>query len=140
METSDGKDISALLFDEGNTVRDFSVTEFALSKSLRKGKYRYVHYTKDYFIEEYPEGYGELYDLETDPWEMRNLFFEKQYAEKVNELQADLMDWLLSSSRVKTVLGTPPLSGEQYVTRYGNTVALDGKINPDYIPRGARYS
>ncbi|MFC1462084.1 sulfatase [Verrucomicrobiota bacterium] len=40
METSDGKDITHLLEGKSGGVRDIGVTEFAWSKSVRKGRYR----------------------------------------------------------------------------------------------------
>jgi len=67
LETSDGKDLTRLLRGEKDEVHKIGVTEFAWSKSVRKGKYRYVYYPTEMFRDEYPEGFGELYDLEKDP-------------------------------------------------------------------------
>ena len=54
-------------------MRRVAVTEFAFSKSVRKGRYRYVHYPVGMFARFGPEwrerGFAELYDLEADPWE-----------------------------------------------------------------------
>lgn len=38
------------------------------------------------FKEEYPEGFGELYDIEKDPWEMENLYFYPEYSQIVKEI------------------------------------------------------
>lgn len=133
METSDGKDISHLLRGETGAAREIGVTEFAWSKSVRKGNFRLVWYPREMFADEYPEGFGELYDLETDPWEMRNLFFEPDCADTVRELQADLTDWLITTARPKTILPSVQRNTPQSTSRYSNAVNADGKINPDRI-------
>jgi choline-sulfatase/uncharacterized sulfatase len=133
METSDGKDITGLLHGKEKPVREIGVTEFAWSKSVRKGKYRLVYYPKEMFAEEYPEEFGELYDLKADPWEMRNLFFEEEYTETVAELQGDLLNWTITTTRPATIHAMPLAGGEQYITRFGHSVNRDGKINPKRI-------
>jgi len=91
------------------------------------------------FPEEYPDGFGELYDLETDPWEMRNRYFDADYREKVQELRADLLEWLITTTRPRTVSGvnssrfdTPGLN-RQRIGRYQTVVNQDGKINPKLL-------
>jgi len=133
METADGKDISHLLRGETAEVHKIAVTEFAWSKSVRKGKYRLVYYPLDMFVDDYPEGFGELYDLEADPWEMRNLYFELEYQELTREMKQDLLDWLITTTRPATVGFFQPVAGRQRITRYGHAVNADGKINPDRI-------
>ena len=49
METSDGQDISRLLAGEQRGTDRIGVTEFAWSKSIRKGQYRLVHYPRAFF-------------------------------------------------------------------------------------------
>ena len=139
METSDGRDISDL-FGGGATDGDrIGVTEFAWSKSIRKGEYRLVHYPRAFFPEEYPDGFGELYDLEADPWEMRNLYFDAKHQAKVQELRAALLEWLITTTRPGTVSGvnssrfdTPELN-RQRLQRYQTVVNRDGKINPKLL-------
>ena len=135
METSDGKSLDALLTGGTEPVKDLGVTEFAWSKSLRKGKYRYVYYPKEMFAEEHPDGFGELYDLEADPWEMHNLYFDPGHADVLADMKASLMDWLVTSSRPTTV--QPPagrlVSGPQFRTRYHHSVNADNKMHPDRI-------
>jgi choline-sulfatase/uncharacterized sulfatase len=82
------------------------------------------------FPAEYPHGFGELYDLEDDPWEMNNLYFEPQYAHMTQELREDLMDWLITTTRVVTALGSQP-QGNQTITRCKNTINWDGKFAPE---------
>lgn len=137
-ETGDGKDISHLLRGETGPVHDFGVTEFAWSRSLRKGDFRLVYYPPEMFAKDYPDGFGELYDLRADPWEMRNLYFEPDYADKVRELERDLVDWLITTTRPTTLLPHVKELTDQRVMRFENAVNLDGKVPPDCI-RKLRY-
>ena len=138
METADGRDISELLAGGNEPVRDIGITESAWSKSVRKGRYRLVYYPPDMFPDTCPDGFGELYDMEQDPWEMQNLFFEPDYRQTVAELQGDLLRWLVTSARPRTVLPAVHLDGEQAMTRYRNSTLADGKLNPSYLRRGAK--
>lgn len=138
METSDGKDVAHLLRGERGEVRAVGVTEFAWSKSVRKGQYRYVHYPREMFAKEYPDGFGELYDLAADPWEMTNLYFDPAHADLVRGLQHDLLDWLATTTRPVTILPYADQPNAQRHVRYRNAVNLDGKIHPDRIRETAR--
>ena len=133
METADGKDISHLLRGDTGEVRKVAVTEFAWSKSVRKGRFRLVYYPREMFAEEHPNGFGELYDLESDPWEMKNLFFDPAYADTVREMKDELTDWLISTTRPKTILPAAKSDTKQTFTRYNNAVNADGRIHPDRI-------
>jgi arylsulfatase len=139
LETFDGKDISHLLRGESGDVHKVGVTEFAWSKSLRKGKWRLVYYPPEMFAEEYPQGFGELYDLEADPWEKRNLYFEPACQPVVVELQRDLLEWLITTTRPRTVHGTHVWTSPYVTTRYGHTTDADGKIHPDRIRKSAAW-
>ncbi len=136
METSDGRDISPMLAGEPGDPDHLGLTEFAWSKSLRKGDYRLVHYPRAMFPAEYPDGFGELYDLAADPWEMRNLYFEPDYQDIVAELRSDLLEWLITTTRPGTVSGVnsarfgAPALNRQRRQRYQTVVNRDGKINP----------
>jgi choline-sulfatase/uncharacterized sulfatase len=149
MQTSDGKDISHLLMGGEGEVHKIGVTEFAWSKSVRKGRYRLVYYPPEMFPDQYPDGFGELYDLEVDPWEMYNLYFDQAYAGVVGELQRDLLAWLITTTRPTSALGldVPPgettvqgfggvfhdAEDEQVITRYHCSVNADGKFHPDRL-------
>jgi len=130
LETSDGVDLSPLLAGGSGQVRRLAVTEFAWSKAVRKGDWRLVYYPPEMFAEEYPSGFGELYDLAADPWEMRNLYFEPDRAEIVRELERDLLDWLVTTTRPCTTLGMDLPRGDQTITRFGRTMLTDLKIPP----------
>jgi arylsulfatase len=133
METADGKDISPLLSGRSGEIRKVGVTEFAWSKSVRKGPYRLVHYPREMFADEYPGGFGELYNIQDDPWEMHNLFFDPDRAEAVRELQRELTDWLITTTRPATILPAVAKTSEQAALYYRNAVNVDGKIHPDRI-------
>ncbi len=133
METSDGRDISRLLAGESEEVHRCGMTEFAWSKSIRRGPYRLVFYPRDMFPEQYPDGFGELYNLEQDPWEMTNLFFEAEHADVVNELKTEMLDWLIRTTRPTTILPHVKQKTDQREIHYENAVNADSKIHPDLI-------
>lgn len=133
METADGKNISLMLSGESGEARGVGVTEFPWSKSLRKGKYRFVYYPPEMFPKEYPDGFGELYDLEADPWEMKNLYFELGFQGIMHDMERELIRWLITTTRPATVHPLKVRETYQTITRYHHTVNFDGKINPDHI-------
>jgi arylsulfatase A-like enzyme len=137
MPTADGKDLSALLGGGDEPVHDIAVTEFAWSRSVRKGNFRLVWYPRGMFPEQYPDGFGELYDLDADPWEMTNLYFQPDYRQKVQEMQADLTDWLVTTTRPVTVLQVNPDQRDRTDPskriRYKCAVEADGKLDPRRI-------
>jgi len=105
MPTVDGEDIRPLLEGRDAPVRAFGVTEHAWSKALLKGNWRLVYYPRRMFADDFDgKEFGELYDLGQDPWEMHNLFFSPEHQDKIRELQRDLMDFLMTTSSVKTIL------------------------------------
>jgi len=133
METSDGKNITSLLKGEGGEVRDIAVTEFAWSKSVQKGDWRLVYYPPEMFKEEYPDGFGELYNLADDPWEMNNRFFDADQQERVREMQADLLNWLITTTRPVSTNCADLAEGPQRTKRYKVVVNADSKIHPDNL-------
>lgn len=141
METSDGREYSHLLTGGRGALREIAVTEFAWSKSVRRGCYRYVYYPREYYAAEgYPDGFGELYDLEADPWEMKNLYFDPSHAAVVESMRAMLLDWLVTTTRPATVLPWVRFEGNQSITRYDNSVNADGKVHPDRVRQAkAKY-
>jgi len=141
LETSDGIDLSHLLAGESGAVHRVGVSEFAWSKSLRKGRYRLVHYPPDMFPQEHPDGFGELYDLETDPWEIRNLYFDAEYQDVVDELSRELLNWLITTTRPGTVLQANAVpdpqrhDNAQREIRYRTFTNKDGKVHPNELRR-----
>lgn len=117
LEWTDGRDLSPLLRGEATPIREIAVTENAGTKALRWENWRFVHYQRELFGREW----GELYDLEADPDETRNLFFEPEHQGVVNECRRRLLEWLIGTTRIVT--SQPPVPELP--------LALDGKqANP----------
>ncbi len=132
MLTADGQDLSPLLHgDEGaKSKHRITVTEFAWSKSVRKGRWRLVWYPPDFFADEHPGGFGELYDLVTDPWEQHNRWHHPDCRERVIELERELLNWLITTTRPRTTMGasTHPALGPSAVDKFRCRVLADGRI------------
>lgn len=149
MPTADGCDIAHLLRGERGEVRRIAVTEFAWSRSVRMGNHRLVFYPRAMFADTHPEGFGELYDLEADPWEMKNLYFDATYAELIGRIKAELLEWLVTTTRPRTVLGVDTQRGrrapadEAVRVRNGAWSYGDGKLPPAALNQtaaeGRRY-
>lgn len=129
--TADGKDISPLLQGKRAELHRIAVTEFPLSRSVRKGQYRCVLYARELFAAEYPDGFGELYDLEADPWEMQNRYFTKRCADVVRDMKDEFTDWLLATTRPVTFHPPVVTHDPQSVVRYSQPLDPDGKVNPE---------
>ena len=87
----DGKSFAELILREGSgftygpVFAEFNVGAPKEKFMIREGSYKYTHWTHDT---------AELYDLKTDPREMRNLAQLPEHQAKVEELNGKLMDWL----------------------------------------------
>ena len=116
METVDGRDITDLLAGNDKPAHEYAVTEFALSKALRWGPWRFVHYP----IEMFGSDEGELYNLEKDPWETRNLYHDPGSQDTVHQCRRMLFEWLERTTRFATMLPSP--EGTEF-----SEVAEDGR-------------
>lgn len=94
METADGRDISG-----DQSVRDVAVTENVWSKALRWGPWRFVSYPKELFDADI----GELYNVDNDPDETRNLYHDSAHQSVVSESRRLLLEWLVQTTHYKTV-------------------------------------
>lgn len=99
----DGKDTTQLL-QEGGDLRDAAVTENVLTKTIHTHRYKLTQYQPEMCD---GEDFGELYDLEKDPWELRNLYFEAEAREIVHDLRHRLYNWLVRTTRYVTVNTIP---------------------------------
>lgn len=135
LETADGRDLSKQLAGAVGDPDRTGLTEFSWSKSLRMGKWRLVYYPTEMFADQYPQGFGELYDLENDPWEMKNLYFEKDYQPIVRTMREKLLEKLIVTKRPVTFLGSYATAndGPQQRQIYGHSVNADNKMHPDRI-------
>jgi arylsulfatase len=101
LDSADGLDASPLLAGGDKELHEIAVTENAWSKALRWGRWRFVHYQPETMTAERDE--GELYDLESDPNERHNLYHAPEHQNTVNQCRRLLFEWLISSTRVRTV-------------------------------------
>jgi choline-sulfatase/uncharacterized sulfatase len=132
MLTADGEDLSPQLGSGAQVLSQerVTVTEFAWSKALRKGRWRLVWYPRGMFPAEFPQGFGELYDLENDPRERRNLWSETAFRPVVADLERELLDWLVTTTRPRTTVGASlhPSLGPEARETYRAFVQPDGRI------------
>ena len=130
MPTADGRDLRSAINgeDSDNGARE-GLCENQWSKSFYKDNFHLVFYPRILFAEEYHDGFGELYDLAADPWEMHNLYFDERYARTVNDLERSLLARIITTTR--PVTGGWGVSANCYDERY---LEIDGKVAP------SRYS
>ena len=55
--------------------------------AVRTGRYKYIRYQGIWDT-------NELYDLQTDPWEMNNLIASPEQAPRIKQMAGELFDWL----------------------------------------------
>jgi arylsulfatase A-like enzyme len=134
MATADGKDISELLKGSEEPVREIAVTEHPHTRAMRWKNWRFVHYPEDMFGEDV----GELYDIEADPNETRNLYQDPDHQEIVATCLKKLLEWLIRTTRVKTAMVlTHGFTGSRYERIYQPDG--DGKIgNLDFRSQNYR--
>lgn len=135
LPTCDGQDLSAHLTGRPDAppLRDLGLTENVWGKAIVHDGWRYVHYPRETFSTDYPEGFGELYDLQADPEELHNRFFDPACASRLADLRELLLDRLITTTRVRTL--HPPVSrtGDGW---HGYTVGdtdADGKVGPAHV-------
>lgn len=117
MDTTDGHDIVTLLRGEDQPVREVAVTENVWSKSLRWGPWRFVHYQPEMFGKDT----GELYNMESDPEETHNLYWDAEHQETVNHCRRLLMEWLIRTTRYRTILPNPGMPPQQALSAEDGT-------------------
>jgi len=66
--------------------RDYLVTEHhQVGRMVRTARWKYVQYEGD--------PVEQLFDLKNDPWEMKNLYDDPQYADVVKDHRRRLKEW-----------------------------------------------
>ena len=126
MRTADGRNLGDLLAGGNEPIREVAVTENPWSKSVCTQRWRYVHYPEEMFP---GQDVGELYDLQNDPWEMRNLYHQPEHRDRVCEMRRRLLDWLITTTRPTTF--HPPLRPGPEAADHN--LAEDGKSLPEDI-------
>ncbi len=119
MDTVDGKDLRDLLAGGSKAVREIAVTEAPWSKHLRWGPWEFVHFQPEMFGRDV----GELYNVEKDPNETRNLYYDRAYQSTVQECRRLLMEWLIRTTRYVTAW--PPPKGTK--PTHWAVLGADGK-------------
>jgi choline-sulfatase/uncharacterized sulfatase len=99
MACADGHDLSPLLKGDVDQIHRNAVTENAWSKAIRWERWRLVHYPRGMFD---GADEGELYDIESDPGETRNLYHDPDFQDVVEDGRRLLLDWLVTTTRVVT--------------------------------------
>ena len=81
---------------------DFSFTKGEGVKGIRHPDAKMVR-TQRWKYNYYPEGYEELYDLQTDPRERRNLAEDPGFKPVVDDLRQRLLNWLITADEVDQI-------------------------------------
>lgn len=131
MATSDGVDQSPVLNGEAESVKDMAVTELAWSKALRWKQWRFVHYHRAMYD---GADIGELYDIEADPKETRNLYAEPDYQAVVVECRRRLLEWLTETTRQVTQWPYLPEEKPAYLVKAPFKMAADGRMPNHAMP------
>jgi len=88
-----GKDLTPILTDPLEKVRDFCLVEHDEEIEMLKVKTRLRHFiTKDYKLTVYNRlpGYGDLFDRKNDPYELNNLWYDEDHQQIRHELMEQL--------------------------------------------------
>ena len=64
------------------------------AKMVRTRRWKYIYY---------PEGYAELYDLQSDPAEAANLADDPRYRERIYEMKDRLLHWLTTADEADQI-------------------------------------
>jgi len=90
-------------FPQGPLTPDFSPS----NKKGGRGRIKSVR-TRAWKLVHYPgQPYGELYNLQEDPWELHNLYGQAQYQAVIDQLRSRLLDWTIESEDC-----LPPIRGD----------------------------
>ncbi len=98
-----GKSLRPLLENNPSEWREFVASEHHLvGRMIRTDRFKYVHYQDD--------PVEQLFDMQADPWETKNLYDEAQYADVLAEHRRLLAEW---QARLEPVEPTPDVAKPQ---------------------------
>ena len=143
---ADGKSAVPVLKDD-TAIRDMAVTENPNTKTIHTKRYKLTQYLPEF----QGEDFGELFDMENDPYELKTLYFDPGYQDVVQELRYKLYCWLVRTTRIKTANPTIPCTGREKdvsggmswdLAPYYGVYDRDGRIGErfyqDLIQKGMR--
>jgi choline-sulfatase/uncharacterized sulfatase len=136
MTTADGCDVTPLLRGQAESVKEVAVTEWPWSKALRWKQWRFVHYHRKMYG---GADMGELYDIERDPDETRNLYHEPAHQDVVHECRRRLLEWLTETTRITTLWPYLPEDKPAFLTEAPFRLDPDGR-EPNTKGAAARFS
>jgi arylsulfatase A-like enzyme len=129
MDSVDGLDASSLLASDNAELHPVAVTENAYTKALRWGRWRFVHHQPD--VNPDGEDVGELYDLDEDPDETRNLYHNAEHQDTVHACRRLLLEWLIRTTRVTTTHPAVTIGGDDGACRRGDSTSLSYPLAGD---------
>lgn len=130
---TDGKDATELIKYDVK-IHEFAVTENPYTKTIHTKKYKLTQYLPEF----QGEDFGELFDIEKDPYELENLYFKPEYKEVVEKLRYELYCWLVRTTRVKTANPTMIQKNESDdfnwdLARYTGGYDKDGRVGERFF-------
>ena len=87
-ETVEGQSLVPAMRDQGDTVRDTLYCAYKeYHRSVRNGRFKLIEYVVD------GQRTTQLFDMQSDPWELRSLAAEPDYARDVASLRGEMLRW-----------------------------------------------
>ena len=101
--------------------------EYSNTRMIRTKKWKYV--------DRFPEGPNQLFDMENDPEENYNLYGNSAYAETVIKLKEAMEHWFETYTREETDGRKYTVTGSGQLDRCGSTKPFDLRLNYYYGER-----
>ena len=150
-EELDGMNVLGLMEENAEPVRESIYLESGYARGIRVGDYKYIsfrlpedvvnamkneetEYAPNYLntykqahsqiaIEYFPHYFDQdqLYNLEEDPYELKNLAYKEEYRNKLNEMKQELEDYLEKFRHPYDLQRIPFLESEEYKELTENT-------------------
>ncbi|MEK6647204.1 MAG: sulfatase-like hydrolase/transferase [Candidatus Firestonebacteria bacterium] len=94
-----GKSLLPLLLKDGGAIsgKEEIFTEWLFAKTVRTKRYKLVFPSSNFIQMSGKPFTGELYDLEKDPFEWSNLYYEKKYSKIHRELEYKILSFFMKT-------------------------------------------